>query len=96
MIDHFLGDAFGALSKKSRSSLVMSCQFWNTVLQCVALLPIHTLNYWTVQSLVSGFYLGVCLSVTGGGRSASVSACADLTNQLQCCWVDPACAWKKH
>ena len=31
-----------------------------------------------------------------GGRGASVSACADLTNQLQCCWVDPACAWIKH
>ena len=27
-------------------------------------------------------------------RRASVSACEDLTNQLQCCWVDPACAWK--
>ena len=31
-----------------------------------------------------------------GGRGASVSACADLTNQLHCCWVDPAYAWKKH
>ena len=32
-----------------------------------------------------------------GGRSAGVSACADLTNRLQCCWVDPAaCAWIKH
>ena len=31
-----------------------------------------------------------------GGRGASASACADLTNQLQCCWVDPACAWKKY
>ena len=31
-----------------------------------------------------------------GGRGASVSVCADLTNQLQCCWVDPSCAWKKH
>ena len=31
-----------------------------------------------------------------GGRGASVAACADLTNQLQCCWVDPACAWMKH
>ena len=30
-----------------------------------------------------------------GGRGASVSACADLTNQLQCCWVYPACAWIK-
>ena len=32
-----------------------------------------------------------------GGQGACVSACADLTNQLQCCWVDPAaCAWIKH
>ena len=33
-----------------------------------------------------------------GGRGGSVSACADLTNQLilQCCWVDPTCPWKKH
>ena len=31
-------------------------------------------------------------SKPAGGRGASVSACADLTNQLQCCWVDPACA----
>ena len=31
-----------------------------------------------------------------GGRGASVSACADLTNQLQCCRSDPACAYKKH
>ena len=29
-----------------------------------------------------------------GGRGASVSGCADLTNQLQCCWFDPACALK--
>ena len=34
-------------------------------------------------------------STSAGGRGASVSACADLTNQLQCCWVDPACAWIK-
>ena len=39
---HFLEDAFG----------VLSCQFWSTVLQSGARLPIHTLNYWTVQ--VSG------------------------------------------
>ena len=41
----------------------------------------------------------VALGITprsAGGRGASVSTCADLTNQLQCCWVDPACAWKKH
>ena len=31
-----------------------------------------------------------------GGRGASVSSCADLTNHLQCSWVNPACAWKKH
>ena len=31
-----------------------------------------------------------------GGRVASVSACAGLTNQLLSCWVDPRIAWKKH
>ena len=45
MIDRFLGGAFG----------VLSCQFWSTVLQSVALLPIHTLNYQTVPSVVPGF-----------------------------------------
>ena len=54
MIDRFLEDAFG----------VLSCQFWSTVLQSGARLPIHTLNYWTVQSVVPGFYLGMRLSVT--------------------------------
>ena len=54
MIDSFLGDAFG----------VLPCQFWSTVLQSGARLPIRTLNYWTVQSAVPGFKLGVCLSVT--------------------------------
>ena len=44
MIDHFLRDASG----------VLSCPFWSTVLQCGARLPIHTLNYWTVQSVVPG------------------------------------------
>ena len=37
MINSSSGDAFG----------VLSCQFWNTVLQCGVRLPIHTLNYWT-------------------------------------------------
>ena len=54
MIDRFLGDVFW----------VLSSQFWSIVLQCSPRLPIHTLNYWTVQSVVPGFYLGVCLSVT--------------------------------
>ena len=43
---------------------VLSCQFWSTVLQSAARLPIHTLNYWTVQTVVPGYELGVCLSVT--------------------------------
>ena len=34
---------------------VLSCQFWSPVLQSGARLPIHTLNYWTVQSVVPGF-----------------------------------------
>ena len=54
MTDRFLGDAFG----------VLSCQFWSTVLLSGARLPIHTLNVWTVQSVVPGFKLGVCLNVT--------------------------------
>ena len=33
----------------------LSCQFWSAVLQSGARLPIHTLNYWTVQSVVPGF-----------------------------------------
>ena len=45
MIDLFLGDAI----------VVLSCQFWSTVLPSGARLPIHTLNYWTVQSVVPGF-----------------------------------------
>ena len=44
MIDHFLRDA----------SDVLSYQFWRTVLQCGAWLPILTLNYWTMQSAVPG------------------------------------------
>ena len=40
-----LGYAFG----------VLSCQFWSIVLQSGARLPIHTLNYWTEQSVVPGF-----------------------------------------
>ena len=42
MIDHFLRDAWGFLS----------CQFWSTVQQCGARLPILTLNY--CDSAVSG------------------------------------------
>ena len=38
-------DAFG----------VLSCQFWSIVLLSGARLPIHTLNYWTEQSVVPGF-----------------------------------------
>ena len=45
LIDRFLGDAFG----------VLSCPFWTTVMQCDARLPIHTLNYWTLQLVVPGF-----------------------------------------
>ena len=45
MIDRFLEDAFGVLSR----------QFCSTVLQSGARLPIHTLNNWTVQSVVPDF-----------------------------------------
>ena len=54
MIDLFLGDAFG----------VLSCQFWSIVLQSGARLPIHTLNYWTEQSVVPGLNISHRRSVT--------------------------------
>ena len=49
MIDHFLGDDFG----------VLSCQFWSTVLQSGARLPIHTLNYWAVREVSGARFLTV-------------------------------------
>ena len=45
MIDRFLVDAFG----------VLSYQFWSTVLQSGARLPIHSLSYRTMQSVVPVF-----------------------------------------
>ena len=39
-----LWDAFG----------VLSFPFWSIVLQCGPRLPMHTLNHWTVQSVVPG------------------------------------------
>ena len=48
MIDRFLGDGFG----------VLTWQFWSIVLQSGARLPIHTLNYWTEQSVVPWFLTG--------------------------------------
>ena len=46
-IDRFLGDAFG----------VLSCTFWSIVLQSGAWLQIHTLNYWTEQSVHGARFL---------------------------------------
>ena len=54
MIDHFLRDASG----------ILCCQFWSIILQCGVRLPMHTLNNRTVQSVVPGSELRVCLSVT--------------------------------
>ena len=48
MIDLFLWHAF---------CLNLSCWFWSIVLQYGARLPIHTLNYWTVQSVAHVFLL---------------------------------------
>ena len=46
---------------------------------------------WTYQSVLRA------LTTTTGGRGASVSACAGITNQLLSCWVDSRTAWiKKH
>ena len=55
---------FHDISLLERCFRGFACPFWSTVLQCGARLPIHTLKYWTVQSVVPGSKLGVCLSVT--------------------------------
>ena len=64
----------GILRKSCRvfhdRSFLMRCfrgfvlPFWSTLLQCGARLPIHILNYRTMQSVVPSFSLGVWLSVT--------------------------------
>ena len=54
MIGRFLGEAFW----------VLSCPFWNTVLECGARLPIHTLNCWTVLVGRARFLTGDEFSVT--------------------------------
>ena len=42
---------------------VLSFQLWNTVLQCGVRLAIHTLNYWTAQSVVPVLQLVAWLTV---------------------------------
>ena len=49
-----LRDAFGHLY----------CRFWSTALQCGARLPIHTLNFLSLYSVVPVFSLGLCLRGT--------------------------------
>ena len=57
MIDHFLGDAFG----------VLSCQFWSTVLQSGARLPILILTYLlTHLKLATGRAVSGARFLTGG------------------------------
>ena len=55
---------------------------------------LHSSSKWTLshpcRSKTWDDYAFECQKKPAGGRGASVSACADLTNQLQCCWVDPA------
>ena len=48
-----------------------------------------------IQKIIS-VYLVLSTPKPAGGRGASVSACAGLTNQLVSCWVDPRIAFKKH
>ena len=79
MIDCLPGDAFG----------VFSCQFWNTVLQCGVLLPIHTLNYWT--ALISG----ACL-LAGGVLNCNLSlrrsvAVLCMLDRIRCNPMHPHC-----
>ena len=47
---------------------VMTCSFWSTVLHCGAQLPIQTVNYWTVYSVVPVFLTGGVLECDGTHR----------------------------
>ena len=69
MIDYFLGDALW----------VLSCLFWNTALQCVVRLLIHTSNSWTVLSVVPFF---VTRGVFECAHRRSVYRC--MLNKIRC------------
>ena len=62
VIDRYLLDAFG----------VLSCHFWSIVLQSGARLPIHTLHYWTEQSVVPVLAGGVFECDISHRRSVAV------------------------
>ena len=79
MIDCSSGDAFG----------VLSCQFWNTVLQCGVRLPIHTLNYWTAQSVVPAFLAGGVLNCNLSHRRSVAVLC--MLYKIRCNPMHPLC-----
>ena len=79
MINCSSGDAFG----------VLSCQFWNTILQCGVRLPIHTLNYRTAQSVVPAFQLVVCLTCNLSHRRSVAMLC--MLYKIRCNPKHPLC-----
>ena len=62
MMDCFLGDTLG----------VLFCRFWSTVPPFGARLPIHTLDYWTAQSVVQFLTGGVFECDLAHRRSVAV------------------------
>ena len=78
MIDFSSGDAFG----------VLSCQFWNTVLQCGVRLPIHTLN---LVHVVSGafFLAGGVLNCNLSHRRSVAMLC--MLYKIRCNPMHPFC-----
>ena len=79
MINYSSGDALG----------VLSCRFWNTVLQCGVRLPIHTLNYW--DSVVSGacFLAGGVLNCDLSHRRSVAVLC--MLYKIRCNPKHPLC-----
>ena len=77
MIDCSSGDAFG----------VLSCQFWNTVLQCGVRLPIHTLNYWVVSGAC--FLAGGVLNCNLSRRRSVAVLC--MLYKIRCNPMHPVC-----
>ena len=90
----------------------VSCIYLILLIICKLLFPCEMQNLWMFDLFscvvalmrIFQFCLNIQLNIfascsywtSAGGQGAGVSACAGLTNQLQCCWVDPAYAWKKH
>ena len=92
MIDHFLGDAFW----------VLSCQFWSTVMQSGARLPIHTFKLLaravTGARFLTVGVLSVALLTVDSWQSCACFIISDVTRYtlLMVLYLDHMCQCGLH